>query len=95
MNVGKFEVMVEADVVFTNDLVIKGIRDNRIVTMDVGMRNADGGALLDVMSMQIDEGDRKFETNKSVGISAKITGFQDSLLNSTASMSIFEYLPNP
>lgn len=93
INVGKFEVMVEADVIFVSDQIIKGIRDNRTVSLDVAMRNADFGALLDVCSMTLDEGDRKFETNKSVGISAKATGFQDDLLGITASMSMFAYLP--
>jgi hypothetical protein len=94
INVGKFEVMVEADVIFTSDQVIKGIRDNRTCALDVAMRNADFGALLDVTSMTLDEGDRKFETNKSVGISAKTTGFQDAILGYTASLSVFPYLPS-
>lgn len=93
MNVGKFEVMVEAEVIFTNDQVIKAIHDNRTAAMDVAMRNGDFGALLDISSMTIDAGDRKLETNKSVLISTKATGFQDANLGMTAGLSVFPFLP--
>lgn len=94
MNVGKFEVMVEADLIFTSDDVIEAVHDNRVATMDVAMRNGDFGLLLDVASMSIDDTNRKFETNKSVGIGAKATGFQDGTLGYTMSASCFAYLPS-
>lgn len=93
VNVGRFECMVEADVLFTSDDVVKAIRDNREVYMDVGIRNGDFGAMLDVMSMTLDEGDRNFPTNQSVTIKTKATGFQNPTLGSTAGMTIFGYLP--
>jgi hypothetical protein len=93
INVGKFEVMVEADLIFTSDDVIKAVHDNRIGTMDVAMRNGEFGFLLDIASMSIDDTGRKFETNKSVIISTKTTGFQDATLGYTMSGSVFAYLP--
>lgn len=93
MNVGKFEVHVEADLIFTSDDVIKAVHDNRVANMDVAMRNGDFGLLLDVASMSIDDAGRKFETNKSVTISTKTTGFQDATLGYTMSGSVFAYLP--
>lgn len=94
MNVGKFEVMVEADVIFTSDDVIKAIHDNRTCTMDVCIRNGDFGVVLDISSMTLDSGDRKLETNKSVLIAAKATGFQDATLGYTMSLSEFAFLPS-
>lgn len=93
LNVGKFEVTVEADCIFTSDSVVKAVRDNRTCSMDVVMRNGDFGALIDVSSMTIDSTDRKFETNKSVMISAKSTGFQDAVTGFTCGMTVFPYLP--
>lgn len=93
LNVGKFEIMIEADVIFTSDDVIKAVHDNRTLSMDVGIRNSDFGVLLDVSSMTLDAGDRKLETNKSVIISSKATGFQDATLGYTMSASEFAFLP--
>lgn len=93
MNVGKFEVSVEADCIFTSDSVIAAVHDNRVVEMEVLMRNSEFGAMMNIASMSIDEAGRKFETNKSVQINAKGSGFQDSILGYTASMSMFASLP--
>jgi hypothetical protein len=95
MQLGDFEVELEADVIFTSSDVIERIRDNATVQFDVAMRNGDFGALVDIMSMSIDEGDRNFQTNMSVTIKSKCTGFQDAVLGSTAGVSVFGYLPNP
>lgn len=94
MNVGRFEAMVEADVIFSSDQIIVGIHDNRIVAMDFALRNGDGfGCLVDLTSVSIDSGDRKFESNKSVTISSKMSGFQDGNLGFVCGMSVFGYLP--
>lgn len=93
INVGKFEVEIEAEVIFTNNDVINGIRDNRTVRMDVIMRNPDFGMVLDIPSMTLDSGGRKLEANKSVKITSKLMGFQDPTLGYTASASVFAYLP--
>jgi hypothetical protein len=94
MNVGKFVCSVEADCILTNDQVIKGIHDNRTCSMDVAMRNSDFGALIDISSMTLDSGDRKLESNKSVVLTSKATGFQDATLGYTASLSVFAFLPS-
>lgn len=94
MNLGAFEVSIEAEVIFTSDSIIKGIRDNRTVSFDIGMRNGDFGALLDIPSATIDEGDKKFETNKSVGVSAQCMAFRDQTLGLTASLSVFPFVPS-
>jgi hypothetical protein len=93
INVGRFEIAIEASVIFSSDQLITGIRDNRRGRLDIGVRNGDFGALFDVMSIQLDEGDRKFESNKAVTIDAKITGTVDPDLGSTLGISVFPYLP--
>lgn len=93
MSLGRFEVMVEAEVLFTASDVVDAIRDNRTITMDFGVRNTDFGLLIDVMAASMDEGDRNFPTNQTVTIKAKSTGFQDPTLGSTAGVSVFGFLP--
>ncbi len=93
INLGKHKEMVEAACIFTNDLVIKSVKDNRTLALDVMMRNGDFGALLDVQSMTMDSADRKMERDKSVIVDNKATGFQDDDSGSTASLSVFAYLP--
>ncbi len=93
MNVGQHTEMVEASCIFTNDLVIKAVKDNRTNSLDIMMRNGDFGALLDVQSMTLDDANRKMERQKSVIVDSKAMGFQDLDSGSTASLSVFAYLP--
>lgn len=94
MNAGMFEVEIDATVLFTSSDVIKAMRDNRTVTMEVGARNDDGGFVIDVPSMTIEGGDKEFPVNQTVSISMKSLAFQDTTFGSSASMSIFPYLPS-
>jgi hypothetical protein len=93
INVGRFEAMLEATVIFTSDKLISSIRENPQVTMDIGVRNGDFGALFDIMALQVNEGDRKFESNKAVTIESKLSGFIDPTLGSTMGITVFPYLP--
>lgn len=93
LNVGKFEVGIEADCIFTSDSVVKAVRDNRTCSMDVALRNGDFGMLIDVDSMTLDSTDRKFETNKSVKVAAKATGFQGLTSGFESGITVFPYLP--
>lgn len=94
MNVGRFEANIEAEVIFSSDQIIIGIHDNRIAAMDVALRNGDAfGCLIDISSLSIDDGNRKFESNKSVLISSKMSGYQDAVQNFVCGISMFGYLP--
>lgn len=95
LNVGKHEVMIEADLIFTNDQPILAVRDNRDMTLAMLMRNGDFGALLDVQSFTLDSTDRKLEKNKSVKLTSKGTGHQNDVTGSTDSLSLFAFVPNP
>jgi hypothetical protein len=93
MAIGRFELMMEADVIFTSKEVIDAVRDNRIVRLDCAMRNGDFGIFLDVPSVSLDETPKKMETNKLVKITAKLSGFMDASYGCTAGVSVFGYLP--
>lgn len=91
MNQGKHTQMADLDVIFVDDQIIKAVKDNRDVRLDVLARNEDFGCLLDVQTMTLDTSDKKLEKDKSVMISSKATGHQNVL--STASLSVFAFLP--
>jgi hypothetical protein len=93
INAGRFEVMIDAEVIFTSSQVVKAIRDNRRVSLGCALSNADFGAFIDVIAMDMSEADREFPTNQSVKLKVKSTGFYDPQLQSTASISKFAYLP--
>lgn len=93
MNVGVFEVMIEADMIFTSDQVIAAVHDNRTIKADFALRNGDFGLLLDVTSATLDDANRKLEKNKSVIISSKASGFQDASLNFVLGATVFAFLP--
>jgi hypothetical protein len=91
LNQGKHTCMVDADLIFTDADVIRAVRDNRDGCLDVLMRNEDFGCLLDVQRLTLDTNDRKFEKDKIMSISSKMSGFQNKL--STDSLSVFAWLP--
>jgi hypothetical protein len=93
MNAGMFEVEMGANVLFTSDDIVKAMRDNRTVTMEVGVRNEDGGFVLDIPAMTVEGGDKDFPVNQTVAIAAKTTAFQDPFFGYSASFSTFPYLP--
>jgi hypothetical protein len=94
MNVGVFEVMLEADVIFTSDQVIVGVHDNRTTAGCFALRNNDFGMLFDLTSMTLDDVNRKLEKNKSVIINTKASGFQDATLGFVLGGSVFAFLPS-
>jgi hypothetical protein len=93
MNLGRFDATVEAEVAFTSSDVVAAIRANDRVMIDFALRNADFGALIDIMSATVDQGDKQFPTNQSVTLRTTSMGFQDPTLASTAGISVFAYLP--
>lgn len=92
-NVGQFSAMIEGDFLFTSSALITAMRDKRTVMFEVGMRNGDGGFLIDVPSAQVDSGGRRFDANASVVVPAKLIGSENPVMGYTAGISIFPYLP--
>lgn len=88
MNSGNFEVDIEAQLVFTDGVVIDKIRDNETVTMDFILKNADGIIAVDVPAMTMGGGDREFPVNESVLINTTGLAFQDPTLGTSIGISI-------
>jgi hypothetical protein len=93
MNVGDFVATVEGELLFTSDLVVTAVRDNRTIMFECSLRNGDGGFLIDIPSLTLDMTDRKFTANMSVTVQAKATGFQDALYGYTCGITEFPFLP--
>ncbi len=88
INTGNFEVDVEAQLVFTDGLVVNKIRDNETVTMDFIIKNTDGVIAVDIPSMTLGGGDRELPVNESVLINTTGLAFQDDTLNTSVGISI-------
>ena len=93
MNTGLLDVECDASLLFTSDGVIGAMRDNTTVTMEVGIRNDDGGFVFDIPAMTIEGGDKEFPINETVKISMKSMAFQHDTLGTSLSVSCFPYLP--
>jgi hypothetical protein len=94
MNAGMLDVEADASVLFTDSAVIDAMRANTACTMEIGMRNDDGGFVFDVPAMTIEGGDKEFPVNQTVKISMKSMAYQHPTLGTSLSISTFPYLPS-
>ncbi len=94
MNSGNFEIDIEAQLVFTNSDVVDAIRNNTTVTMDMLLKNDDGGVAIDIPSMTLGDGSMEFPLNESVLINVAAQAFKDDTLETSMGVSFFPYLPN-
>ncbi len=88
INTGNFEVDLEAQLVFTDGLVIDKIRDNETVTMDFILKNEDAVIAIDLPSLTLGGGDREYPVNESVLLNTTGLSFQDPTLNTSIGVSI-------
>ena len=88
MNYGNFEIDIEAQLLFTNPLVINAIRDNETLSMDFYLKNDDGVICVDIPSMTLGGGGREFPVNESVLINTTAQAFGDPILNTSIGVSI-------
>lgn len=88
LNTGNFEVDLEAQLLFTNPLVVNKIRDNETVTMDFILKNDDGVIGVDIPSMTLGGGERELPVNESVLINTTGQAFGDATLNTSIGISI-------
>jgi len=93
MNAGLFDVEIDGQILFTDSGVLEAMRANETLTMEVCIRNEDGGFIFDVPSMCIEGGDKDFPVNQTVGIQMKALAFQDARFGSSISLSTFPYMP--
>lgn len=94
MNVGNFDVDIEAQLLFTNKAVPAAIRANTTVTMDFSLRNDDGGLFFDLPAMTLGGGDKEFPENETVLINTPAQAFEDPTLGTSIGISLFPYLPS-
>ena len=95
VNTGIFEVNVEAQLVFTNPLVVNRIRDNTVVSLTTILKNDDAGSIVfDIPSLTLGGGDREFPTNESVLINTTGEAVGDDTLNTSIGVSIFPFAPD-
>lgn len=93
INVGRLDVDIEADLVFTDSAVIDAIRANTTVTMDFAMRNEDGAILVDIPSMTLGSPNREFPVNQSVLLKTSAMAFIDETLGTSVGITVFSYVP--
>lgn len=88
INFGNFDVDIEAQLLFTNPLVVNKIRDNETVTMDFILKNDDGVIAIDIPSMTLGGGGKEFPVNESVLINTTAQAFGDPDLGTSIGVSI-------
>lgn len=93
MNVGQLQVDLDAEALFTTDVLISAIRANTTMTMDFLLRNTDGGVMIDVPALTIGDGKLSLPRYKTVTISEKCEAFVDPTLGFSLGISLFPYLP--
>ena len=93
INYGTLMVGVEAQAVFTDPDVLTVINDSTVVTMEIAMRNADGGFVIDLPSVQFGGGKRDMPKNEEVLVNLAGKAVKDNTLGYAASISLFPWLP--
>lgn len=93
MNVGNFEADVAISAMFTSSTVLTRVRDNKTVTLDFGLRNDDGGFVVDLPEVTIASGKLGFPRNEQVTIDIPLVAHRSVQFGYTMSFSIFPYLP--
>lgn len=93
MNIGNFEVDIEAQVLFTSPDIPAAIRNNETLSMDFSMRNDDGALYFDIPAMTIGGGDKEFPENETVLINTPGMAFEDPLLRTSLGISFLPYVP--
>ena len=94
INVGDFQIGLEAQLVFSDEAVIQKIRDNESVTMDFILKNSDGVISVDIPSMTLGGGGREFPRNESVLINTTCEADGDNFIDASIAVSIIP-LPLP
>jgi hypothetical protein len=94
MNIGNFDVDIEATALFTDSDVAAAVRGNTTVTMDWLLSNDDGALHVDIPSMTIGGGAREFPVNESVRIAMECQAFQDSFFGTSVGVSLFPVYPS-
>jgi len=93
MNIGNFDITIEAQVLFTDSGIPTAIRNNTTLTMDFSLENSDGGLFFDFPAITIGGGDKEYPENETVLMNTPASAFEDPTLGYSLSISHFPYLP--
>ena len=88
INVGNFDVGIEAQMLFTSREIISAIRGNETVTMDFVIKNTDGIIVGDLPSMTLGGGGRDYPLNESVLVNITAEAFQDDAFGTSVGISL-------
>lgn len=93
MNIGNFEVDIEAQLLFTDPAVVTAIRNNTTVTMDFGITNDEGAIFVDIPSLTLGDGKKEFPVNASVLINVTVQPYGDPTLGTSIGISMLPVVP--
>lgn len=93
INLGNFGVTLDTETVMTDGAVLAAIRNNATVNLTMGLRNMDGGFVVDLPSMTLGDGTKNLEANAKIKITTSGSVFKDERLGYSMSISLFGYLP--
>lgn len=93
MNTGNFEVDISTTVLFTETEVVDAIRANTTVTMEMALRNDDGGFLIDIPEMTIGDGTKDMPVNESITLALSCMAHKDETYGISIGISQFPYIP--
>lgn len=93
VNLGNFTVTLDTETVMVDGAVLAAIRANTTVSLTMGLRNDDGGFVLDLPAMTLGDGAKNLEVNSKVKITTSGAVFRDDRLGYSMSISLFGYLP--
>lgn len=93
MNVGTFDVSIEATLLYTSADVVSAIRANSTVGLDFVLRGDDGAVGVDIPSLTLSSGDKSFPLNESVTISTPGNAHEHPTLGTSLAVTVFPFVP--
>lgn len=94
MNVGNFEIDIEAQTLFDNKEVPTAIRNNTTVAIDFSLRNEDRALFFDLPALTLQGGDKEFPVNEKVLINIPSQAHEDPTLGTSCGISLFPFAPS-
>lgn len=93
MDIGQFVIELDSELIFADVSLPTAIRNNSKQTLDLMLKNSDGGIVIDLPSVTIGDGGKTFPVDKAVKISSKFMPFGDANLGNSLGISLFPVLP--
>lgn len=94
INVGNFEIDIEAQTLFDNKEVPTAIRNNTTVGIDFSLRNEDRALFFDLPALTLQGGDKEFPVNEKVLINVPSQAHEDPTLGTSCGISLFPFAPS-